>query len=94
MENQERYRQMEQMVSEWQQSGQSQRTFAQQHKINYYTFRYWIEKLVKKQGNDGFIQINNKEATEAAICLRYPNGVELILPRHTSVDTIKGLVKL
>lgn len=92
--NQARTEQMQSIIEQWEQSGQSQRAFAQANNINYYTFRYWIEKLYKKELHSGFIELPNVSSGNSAICLRYPNGVELLLPGQTPLSTLKGLIKL
>lgn len=94
MRDKERHQQMESFIGQWKQSGQSQRAFAQANKINYYTFRYWIEKLYHKEPGSGFVQLNNVAKDSGMICLRYPNGVELLLPAQTNLSFLKGLIKL
>ena len=79
------------LVDRWQQSGLSQAEFASNNDINAFTLRYWINKSRRKDdGGSSFIQIN--DPIGAPVCLRYPNGVELLLPVHTPVHMIKGLV--
>ncbi len=81
------------IVEQWQQSGMSQKAFSQEKGINIYTLRYWINKSSRQQNeSSGFVQLN--EPSVADICLRYPNGVELLLPVHTSLSLIKGLINL
>lgn len=82
------------LVEQWQQSGQSQVEFAGNNNINLFTLRYWINKNrgVSGGGSSPFIQLS--DPVGSPICLRYPNGVELLLPVHTPVKLIKGLVHL
>ena len=81
------------LVDRWQQSGLSQAEFASNNDINAFTLRYWINKSRRKDdAGSSFIQIN--DPIGAPVCLRYPNGVELLLPVHTPVSLIKGLVHL
>lgn len=81
------------LVEHWKQSGLSQIEFASNNNIKLFTLRYWINKS-RQVGDTGssFIQLNNP--TGAPICLTYPNGVELLLPVHTPLNLIKGLVNL
>ncbi|RLD22577.1 MAG: hypothetical protein DRI54_08315 [Bacteroidetes bacterium] len=93
MSREEKSNMMLSLVEQWQQSGQSQSGFARENNINVFTLRYWIDK--SRQENDGgssFIQINASGGTP--VCLRYPNGVELLLPVNTPVVFIKGLIQL
>jgi transposase-like protein len=90
----ERREKMLQLVSDWQQSGQSQKAFAEAHGIKLFTFRYWIQKQREQsQHTDAFLQLGAPLST-AAITIRYPNGTELQLPANTPVGTIKGLLSL
>ncbi len=84
--NKEKKRQkMFTLVEQWQQSGMSQIAFAQSNKIKLFTLRYWINKIRQQQEeSSAFIQLN--EPTGTSIILRYPNGVELLLPIHTSAS--------
>ena len=81
------------LVEQWQQSGQSQVEFASNNDIKLFTLRYWINKSrhVIDTGSS-FIQLT--DPVGAPVCLRYPNGVELLLPVHTPVNLIKGLIHL
>jgi len=81
------------IVEQWQQSGMSQKAFSHANGINIYTLRYWISQSRQRQNESlGFVQLN--EPAVADICLRYPNGVELLLPVHTPISVIKGLINL
>ncbi len=81
------------IVEQWQQSGMSQKAFSRANGINIYTLRYWISQSRQRQNeSSGFVQLN--EPSVADICLRYPNGVELLLPVHTPMSLIKGLINL
>lgn len=81
------------IVEQWQQSGMSQKAFSLANGINIYTLRYWINQSHQQQSvSSGFVQLN--EPAVADICLRYPNGVELLLPVHASLSLIKGLINL
>ena len=83
---------MQTLVSQWKDSGLSQAKFAEQHNLTLVKFRYWIQKLTPNAVDDSaFIQINGF-ATQG-ISLRYPNGVELILPVQTPVAVLRSLIQ-
>jgi hypothetical protein len=85
---QERRKKMLQLVSDWQQSGQSQKAFAEAHCIKLFTFRYWIQKQREQsQHTDAFLQLG-APLSAAAITIRYPNGTELQLPANTPVGEL------
>ncbi|MDP2423106.1 MAG: hypothetical protein U1C46_08330 [Bacteroidales bacterium] len=93
MSRQEKQDQMLLLVQRWHQSGMSQALFSQSNGVKLCTLRYWIDKSRQKNDNsEEFIQINNP--LSSGICLRYPNGVELLLSVQTPIGMLKGLVNL
>jgi hypothetical protein len=79
------------LVEQWQQSGLSQTEFARVHTIRSGKLRYWIHKhLHNEVAGSGFIQLNGLPS--AGISIRYPNGVELLLPSQMPAGYIKMLV--
>jgi hypothetical protein len=91
MSREEKSNMMISLAQQWQQSGQSQVAFARENNINVFTLRYWIDKSRHEvQGSSSFIQINAPGG--APVCLRYPNGVELLLPVNIPVGFIKDLI--
>ena len=81
------------LIEQWKQSNSSQKEFARTHNIKFNTFKYWISKSRQLTKDDSaFIELNNPVG--AAVCLRYPNGVELLFPVHTPINIIKGLIQL
>ena len=93
MSREEKNNLMLSLVDQWQHSDMSQAEFATTNNINLHTFKYWITKSRQAVGaGSSFIQLS--DATGSVLCLRYPNGVELLLPVHTPVYLIKGLVHL
>ena len=94
MTTEERREKMLQLVSDWQQSGQSQKAFAEAHDIKLFTFRYWMQRQREQsQHTEAFLQLG-APLSAAAITIRYPNGTELQLPANTPLGTIKGLLSL
>lgn len=94
--NEERRRLMLDLVEEWQNSGQTQKTFAEAKHINYFTLRYWIYKRneVEKQieGNGSFVQLS--PVGSPGMIIRYANGISLELPASTPPHVIKQLIHL
>lgn len=81
------------LVKQWQQSELNQKEFASSNNINIHTLKYWISKSRQKDNaGSPFIQLT--DPVGSPVCLRYPNGVELLLPVHTPVSLIKGLIQL
>ena len=94
MTTQERREKMLQLVTDWQQSGKSQKAYAEAHNIKLVTFRYWIQKHRQQdQSSDSFLQLGSQLAF-TGIIIRYPNGTELQLPTNSPVSTVKELLSL
>ena len=93
MSREEKSNLMLSLVEQWQQSGLSQVDFAKGNNIKLFTLRYWIDKSRRMiDSGSSFIQLS--DPVGAPVCLRYPNGVELLLPVDTPVSLIKGLIHL
>jgi len=79
------------LVEQWQQSGMSQTEFAKVHDITLVKLRYWICRWRQNDNStSGFIQLNGYSGQD--ISIRFPNGVELMLPAHAPVGLIKSLI--
>ncbi len=92
MEKSDRAEQMREHVNRWEASGQSQKKFAREHNLNLHTFKYWIYKFRgDNQSPEGFIRLGDIPAHE--ISLRYPNGVELMVPTSTPAAVLIDLIK-
>ncbi len=79
------------LVEQWQQSGLSQVEFARVQNMALMKLRYWIRRWRQRENNaSGFIQLSGYPTQD--ISIRFPNGVELMLPAHTPVGLIKSLV--
>jgi len=88
----EKRNQMAALVSDWQTSGMSQREYAGLHNIRHRTLSYWISK--QRQMNDSqsaFIQIQGTFSQD--IRIRYPHGVEVILPAQTPAGLLRVLIQ-
>lgn len=83
---------MNMLVRQWRDSGLSQARFAAKNNLTLVKFRYWVKKLKEPSDNEaGFIQLN--DFLPQTISLRYPNGVELLLPSQTPVHILKDLIR-
>lgn len=105
--NMERFREI---YAEWQESGQSVKTFTQALGMDDGKFYYWQKKLksqtsvqVTKPG--GFVQMPTTKPTPAravnqthqtpALCeLVYPNGVMIRITSDLSMDDLRSLILL
>jgi len=82
------------MVSDWQASGMSQREYAELHNMSGRRFGYWISKHREQdQGSScsSFVQLVDDIAS--GIRIRYPHGVEVILPGSTPVGYLRALIQ-
>jgi hypothetical protein len=89
----DRRSQMIMMVEQWRQSGLSQAGFAQAQNVKLAKLRYWIQKQrISETHGSGFIQLNGLPSS--GISIRYPSGVELILPTQVSAGYLKILINI
>lgn len=87
-----RQQQMYAHVEDWQQSGLTQKAWCGQQEIPGPTFQYWLRKYRKeKSATDGFVAIE-RSGPSSGIHIRYPNGVEMILPPQVPVQTLQSLI--
>ena len=84
MSKNEKRSEMFSIVRQLEESGMSQRAFSRVNGIS--------QTRQQQKLSSGFVQLN--ESAIADICLRYPNGVELLLSVHTPISLIKGLINL
>ena len=93
MTRQDKHSMMLTVVEQWRQSGLSQTEFARVQDIKLVKLRYWIHKHRHSESNgSGFIQLNGLPSS--GISIRYPNGVELILPAQVSAGYLKSLINI
>ncbi len=75
-----------------QSSGQTQSVFARDKKINLHTFKYLLYKFRQEyEQPKNLIQLD--QVPSQNICLRYPNGVELLVPDQRPAATLRELIK-
>jgi hypothetical protein len=93
MSSQSHSEKMRALVSVWQTSGQTQNEFAAANHVNIHTFKYWLYKIRGERSDAGsFIRLDQVMLPE--LCLRYPNGVELMVPAQASPALLRELVKI
>ena len=90
---QERKSKMASNVQDWQTSGQSQVEYALTHNIKVATLRYQITRFRQMTDDQpSFIQIGGIGSQE--IHIRYPHGVELILPAQVPAGLLRSLIHI
>jgi hypothetical protein len=88
---QDKRTQMTAMVEQWRQSGLSQAGYAQVQNIKLAKLHYWIHRQRQDESHrSGFIQLNGLPSS--GISIRYPNGVELVLPAQVTAGYLKMLI--
>jgi hypothetical protein len=90
---QEKKSKMATTVQNWQESGLSQVEYARNHDIKLSTLRYWIFKHRQAiEDQPAFIQISGIGSQN--IHIRYPHGVELVLPVQASTGLLRSLIHI
>ena len=94
MSSDDKQRLMFEMVEQWKASGETIKDFVAFHKISISKFQYWHKKYREQHATaeGGFIQLHASGVRE--LRLRYPNGVELLLPSGASAALIAELILL
>ena len=101
MENTNAERPAQEMISvirEWEQSGQSQKSFCQFRNIAHSKFYYWLRKVQKGQSLENqtdFVAIRIRHNKSAGnLDIQYPNGV--IVKLHAPIDLVmvKSLLQI
>ncbi|NCA76141.1 MAG: hypothetical protein EOM90_07385 [Alphaproteobacteria bacterium] len=90
---QERKSKMAANVQDWQTSGLSQVEYARANNIKVATLRYQITRFRQTADEQpAFIQIGGISSQE--IHIRYPHGVELILPAQVPAGLLRSLIHI
>ena len=92
MSREEKRKEMNMLVEEWQESGMTQKDFSREHNIKLSRLRYWIRKNREEMSREGFLSFSLPG--ENIIRLLYPNGIELQMPAGTPVPVIRSLLNL
>jgi len=93
MSPKEKQRKMFELIEQWKQSGETLKDFAAFQGITLSKFLYWQKKSREHKGaTGGFIQMRSSGLME--LRLRYPNGVELLIPSGLPASMIAELIHL
>jgi transposase-like protein len=95
MENQERIKRQEEMltlIEKWQESGKTQQAFCQEHDLTFTTFYYWLKRYRRGIDESSFLPLEISSGSNIEI--RYPDGIILQLPAATKLSTLKQLLNL
>lgn len=82
------------MITSWQQSGLSQKTYCLQNNIAYHIFHYWY-KIYRDQhaaGTASFISVNIPPPLQANVEMQLADGRRIIFHQPVSVDYLKALI--
>jgi hypothetical protein len=95
---QEKKSRMAAIVSDWQASGMSQVEYARVHNFRISNLRYWVSRQRSKaEDGKGFMQLTPdswvKPQESQNIRIRYPHGVELLLPANSPMNLIRELIR-
>jgi hypothetical protein len=81
------------VVMDWQVSGASQKEYSRLHDLKLSTLRYWVKKLRKPDDRQpAFIRVGGLGAQ--GIHIRYPHGVEVVLPAQAPAGLLRMLISL
>lgn len=83
------------LIASWKNSDLKQKDFTSQHNISMAKFKYWLKKYRDYNPNkcdEEFIQI--KPETSAGYVIKYPNGVEVVVPVNAPAENLKSLIYL
>lgn len=92
--------QMFAMITSWQQSGLSQKSYCEQNGIRYHVFHYWYKcfrRSTSSTKDEGFIPIkiqplNTTNTASAHAELLLPDGKRLLFQQGVSSDFLKALI--
>ena len=102
MENQNNIRkgsrtwaQKEELILQWQQSGQSRKKFCEQQAINYFTFGTWAELYKTKQKDStAFQEIKIPSRAGALFAqVHLPGGVKVDIYQAVGADYFRSMVE-
>ena len=99
MQDQDVQKQMFGMVTDWQQSGLSQKLYCEQNGIRYHVFHYWYKRFrsgqaVSKEATFIPLQIKPLQAVDvsAGIELLLTDGRRILFNQPVSADFIKAII--
>jgi hypothetical protein len=99
---------MSHLLSKWEESGMSLKTFSNTVDVSYYKLKYWKYKFKQSEQESTEKPINPQQVKASFIAVEIPNteigisGIELIFPNDVKItcpsgigiDALKTLIKL
>jgi len=82
----------EHRISDWEQSGMSQRKYCTQNDISYSTFNYWRRKSSPKIKQFAEVKIKDSIIDNSNITINLPNGIQLSVKQLNNLKGVKELV--
>jgi len=76
-------------ITEWQRSRETQRAFCQRHHLTLATFKYWRDKIIKKE-QSRFAEVLTTKPTPFEVLLS--NGTSIRVPTTFDPEALKTLV--
>lgn len=93
MSSKEKQERMFELIRRWKASGETMKDFVAYQGVALSKFQYWHKKYrEQKESSGGVIQMRAGGLTE--IRLRYPNGVEVLIPQGFPSSMITELIHL
>lgn len=78
-------------ISEWEQSGISQRKYCKEENISYPAFQYWRKRIRIKSNQ--FVELKiDSDTVNQSITINLPNGIYLAVNDTTNLKMVKELV--
>ena len=83
--------QMQQVILQWQQSGQSKKAFCREHNITSQTFHYWY-KRIGPNSTSGFSQVNVESIRNRGFEVIFSSGTRIVFNGEPSACWLRELV--
>ena len=90
--------QMFMMITQWQQSGLTQKAYCQEQSIKYHVFHYWYKCFREAQpgfvdNSPGFVKVQiAKPFAFGSAEIHFPSGVRLVFHEPLSSSYVKALI--
>lgn len=88
---------IEQLIAEYRDSGQTQRAFAAERGVRYSTFTNWLRKHARGEvtATRSWIELAPSTPTDSAMyCLEWPGGAKLRVGRGFDPGEVRALAQL
>lgn len=83
--------QMQQVILQWQRSGQSKKAFCKEHNITSQTFHYWY-KRIRSEATSGFSEVNVAPLRIIGCEVIFPSGTRMVFHGEPSANWLRELV--